>query len=642
MQHDGSLMIADSLTTTALKLRLAWGWIHLLVGALLMSGCATPIGVQFVDPGEGYQSLTANILSAGRPSSFSARELMNLNLYQRFQDEPEKALAEMHASLPPEGDEDRLFALTELSFVHAGQSGNKSYYLAAAVYAYSFLLPGKHGAPPRMIDPRLRWAADIYNQALTRAAMVDQKPVPRGGVLKLPFGELTVDFNENDLIWAGYRLTDFVPAADIEVRGLRNRYRIPGIGAPLAASLEPSSETATKEQSHIPPGLKVPVTAFLRLDDPRSALASGKLTGKLEFYTPDSARTVNVEGIDVPIEYETTSALALTLEGAPIWDFEIAGFRSGDFTVGKLQRGLFMLHPHRAGRMPVVLVHGTASSPARWAELVNELENDPRFWQNYEIWLFMYNTGNPIAYSALLLRDALTELVSDLDPAATDPGLKNMVVMGHSQGGLLTKMTVIDSDKRLWPFSVPPEELTVGEETRDLLTRALIFKPLPFVKEVIFIATPHRGSFQALGILGSFASWLVNMPGHLTKLSVDLLTLQQQGFVLGQIGDVPTSITTMKPDNRFIRELSQIPIADGVVVHSIIAVQGDGPIEEGDDGVVKYSSAHIDGAASEKLVRSGHSTQDHPETIQEIKRILFERIKGLAARQDSSASTLNR
>src|SRR5262245_25049382 len=117
----------------------------------------------------------------------------------------------------------------------------------------------------------------------------------------------------------------------------------------------------------------------------------------------------------------------------------------------------------------------------------------------------MYSTGNQICYSALLLRHALTVVVSDIDPRVTDPGLTNMVVMGHSQGRLLTKMTVIDSDKRLWPFSVPPEELTVGEETRDLLTRALIFKHLPFVKDVIFIATPHRGSFQALGILGSFA-----------------------------------------------------------------------------------------------------------------------------------------
>ena len=596
---------------------------------LLASGCATPIGVNYVNPRVAYQSLTGNILSAERPSSFSARELMNLNLYQRFENDPAKALAEMHAGLAPKGDEDRLFALVELSFAHAERTEDKSYYLAAAVYAYSFILPGEHGTAPRAIDPRFRWAADIYNQALTRAAMIDQKPVPRAGKFSLPFGEIEIDFNENDLIWAGYRLTGFVPAADIAIRGLRNRYRIPGIGAALAASLEPLSETTAKEHARIPPRLRVPVTAFLRLDDPRGALGSGKLKGKLEFYTPDSARTVSVAGIDVPIEYETTSALALTLEGAPIWDFEIAGFRSGDFKVGEgnLRQGLFMLQPHRAGRMPLVLVHGTASSPARWAELVNELENDRRFWENYEIWLFMYNTGNPIAYSALLLRDALNDLVSELDPTGTDAGLKNMVVMGHSQGGLLTKMSVIDSGMALWPFSVSPEELNVSAETRDMLTRALIFKPLPFVKEVIFVATPHGGSFQALGILGNFASWLVNLPGRFTKLSLDLVTLQKQGFILGPFSGVPTSITNMNPGNRFIKALGGIPIANGVVAHSIIAVEGDGPPEQGDDGVVKYSSAHIDGVASEKIVRSSHSTQGHPETIQEVKRILFERKK---------------
>jgi hypothetical protein len=612
--------------------------------ALILSGCATPIGVHYVEPRIAYQSLTANILSAERPSSFSARELMNLNLYQLFEDEPEKALAQMHAGLAPKGDEDRLFALTELSFAHAQNSGERSYFLAAAVYAYAFLLPGQHGTAPRAIDPRARWAVDIYNQALSRAAAVNEKPVPRGGTFKLPFGEITVEFNENDLIWAGYRFTDFVAASDIEVRGLRNRYRIPGVGAPLAASLEPLRELANKQHSRLPPRLKVPVTGFLRLDDPRGALASGKLKGKLEFYTPDSARSVNIAGVDVPIEYETTSALALTLEGAPVWDFEIAGFRSGDFKIGdaNLRQGLFMLHPHRAGRMPLVLVHGTASSPARWAELVNELENDRRFWQNYEIWLFMYNTGNPIAYSALLLRDALTELVAELDPEGKDPGLKNIVVAGHSQGGLLTKMSVIDSGMKLWPFSVPPDQLTVSDEFRDLLTRGLIIKPLPFVKEVIFIATPHRGSYQALGFLGQFASWLVNMPGRFAKLSLDILTLQKQGVILGPYSGIPTSITNMNPNNRFIKALSAIPIADGVVTHSIIPVQGDGPPEEGDDGVVKYTSAHIDGVASEKIVRSSHSTQGHPETIQEVKRILYERAKGLTAQRDSSPLILKR
>ena len=480
--------------------------------------------------------------------------------------------------------------LAELSFFYANSSGDRSYYLAAAVYAYAFLMPGQHGTPPKGIDPRLRWAADIYNQALTQAAKShdDVYVMPMGGTFRLPFGELTVTFNDADLIWADYRMKDFIPAADVEVRGLRNRYRTPGIGAPLAASIEPIGATTTKQDAYIPLRLKIPVTAFLRLDDPRGALKSGKLKGELHFYTPDSARSIKVNGVEVPIEFETTSALALQLEGSPVWDFEIAGFRSGDFTIGAQRLGIYMLHPHRTGRVPVVLVHGTASSPARWAELINELENDPRFWEHYELWLFIYNTGNPIAYSGMLLRDALTKAVADLDPGGKDPGLKQMVVIGHSQGGLLTKMTAIDTGTHLWPFTVPPEELTVSPETRELVTHALIFKPLPFVKRVVFIATPHGGSYQALGFLGRLGSWFVNLPGRFVKMNVELLTLQTQGLYLGTVGNVPTSITNMTPGNPFIKDLASIPIADGVVAHSIIAVNSDGSLEDAGDGVVKY------------------------------------------------------
>jgi pimeloyl-ACP methyl ester carboxylesterase len=608
--------------------------------ALIASGCATPIGVHYVDRSVAYHTLTGNVLSTERPSSFAARELVNLNLYQRFGEDPVGALAEMHAGLAATGDEDRIFALAELSFFYANNSGDRSYYLAAAVYAYAFLMPGQHGTPPKGIDPRLRWAADIYNQALTQAAKSQDGAyaIPMGGTFKLPFGELTVTFNEADLIWADYRLKDFIPAADVEVRGLRNRYRTPGIGAPLAASIEPIGATTTKQDAYIPLRLKIPVTAFLRLDDPRLALKSGKLKGELEFYTPDSARSIKVNGVEVPIEFETTSALALQLEGSPVWDFEIAGFRSGDFTIGAQRLGIYMLHPHRTGRIPVVLVHGTASSPARWAELINELENDPRFWEHYELWLFIYNTGNPIAYSGMLLRDALTKAVADLDPEGKDPGLNQMVVIGHSQGGLLTKMTVIDSGTHLWPFKVPPEELDLSVETRDLVTHALIFKPLPFVKRVVFIATPHGGSYQALGFLGRLSSWFVNLPGRFVKMNVELLTLQTKGLVLGTAGGVPTSITNMTPGNPFIKNLASIPIADGVVAHSIIAVDSDGPLKEGGDGVVKYVSAHIDGVASEKVVRSSHSVQGNPEAIQEVKRILIEHARVSSPRQGASVS----
>src|SRR4030095_13345178 len=109
--------------------------------ALTIAGCATPIGVNYVDRTVAYQSLTANVLSTQVPSYFSAPQLMNLYLYQRFEDDPRKALADMHSGLAPTGDEDRLFALAELSFFQAQKSGDRSYYLAAVVCAYSFLLP---------------------------------------------------------------------------------------------------------------------------------------------------------------------------------------------------------------------------------------------------------------------------------------------------------------------------------------------------------------------------------------------------------------------------------------------------------------------------------------------------------------------
>jgi hypothetical protein len=170
--------------------------------------------------------------------------------------------------------------------------------------------------------------------------------------------------------------------------------------------------------------------------------------------------------------------------------------------------------------------------------------------------------------------------------------------------------------------------LGIDVETRDLLTHALMIKPLPFVRRVVFIATPHRGSYQALGILGNFASWMVNLPGRFTKLSLDLLTLQGKGFLIGpKASGLPTSIDNMNPNNRFIRALSATPIADGVVAHSIVGVDGGGAPAEGGDGVVKYSSAHIDGVESEKIVNSAHSMQGNPETIQEVKRILMEHAK---------------
>ena len=85
----------------------------------------------------------------------------------------------------------------------------------------------------------------------------------------------------------------------------------------------------------------------------------------------------------------------------------------------------------------------------------------------------------------------------------------------------------------------------------------------------------------------------------------------------------------MDPKNRFIKTISSLPVTPGVFAHSIIPVKNPGaPKEKWNDGVVSYKSAHIDNVVSELIVHSSHSTQDHPETIEEIRRILIENLKG--------------
>jgi len=92
--------------------------------------------------------------------------------------------------------------------------------------------------------------------------------------------------------------------------------------------------------------------------------------------------------------------------------------------------------------------------------------------------------------------------------------------------------------------------------------------------------------------------------------------------------DIPRSIDNMDPKNQFIKTLAAMPIAPGVIDHSIIAVENqDDQREKWNDGVVTYSSAHLDGVASELIVRSDHWNQSEPQTIEEIRRILLENLK---------------
>ena len=599
-----------------------------LVVSLLTAGCMTPIGVKRISPQDANRALTANVLTTGKPGSPAQEFLYRLNLSEKYRKDPAKTINELHAGLGQGDEPNRLFALAELSFDYAEHGGGHSYYLASAAYAWAFLFPENPGVRPGCYDPRARTAMDLYNRGVTAglASGTGDEVDLSARSMALPFGPLQLDVDPAGFKFGGFQLVHFTSLADFQVRGLRNRYRHRGIGAPLAASVSKSGEE--RVDRWIPPRTKVPVTALLRFDHPRRGMSEGAVRGTIQVYDAGERSTVQIGDVTVPMEYDTTTALAYQLEGAPVWDFEIAGFRSGDFSLKLTEDNLGMLHPFHPGRIPVVFVHGTASSPARWAEMVNELMNDPVLEQRYQPWFFIYNTGNPVAYSAMRLREALQHAVQDVDPEGKDPALQQMVVIGHSQGGLLTKMTVVNSGTRFWDarFDVPFEQADLSPETKDVLRRSMFVEPLPFVTEVIFICTPHRGSFLAENFLGKIARRLVTFPASVTKAGVELVKLNPGGAAQ-TAWHMPTAIDNMDWSNPLLKTLASLPIAPGVEAHSIVAVRGDGPPEEGDDGVVKYTSAHIDGVASELIVRDSHSTQATPATIEEVRRLLYAHLK---------------
>jgi triacylglycerol esterase/lipase EstA (alpha/beta hydrolase family) len=415
------------------------------------------------------------------------------------------------------------------------------------------------------------------------------------------------------LPWPQENFTAFFPADDYAVRGLSVRNRTDGIGLPLVAMHERTPEM---------PESASPITAFLRVSGNVSDLGKGS-AATLEFYSAYDEIDLVVKGRHVPLETDSTTPLAYRLDEEDLWKM---GFRKF-FSPQKQDTELFLNQPYQPGRIPVVFIHGTASSPVWWAEMWNTLRSDPVLRNRFQFWFFMYNSSVIVAQSATELRESLFEMAAKLDPGGEDPSLQQMVLIGHSQGGLLTKLCVVKTGDTLWRAMSDRdiEDLDTEPEIKDLLRQYFFLEPLPFVTRVVYISTPHRGSFRA-------KSWVRNLLRGFINLPYNVLTGDPKiyGNLFGQMkiprelqGKALTSVDSMSPDNPALNALADMPAATGVKAHSIIAVKGDGDPETGNDGVVEYTSAHQEGVESEYIVRDSHSCQGNPLTIEEVRRILL-------------------
>nr|WP_230975642.1 alpha/beta hydrolase [Acetobacter garciniae] len=610
-----------------------------LATCLLGAGCSLPVSVQHLSLTEAYRQRSESALDGRHFSTTTRIVLERQNLWQDWADHPAHAIATLRASTQAQfytpDLPDQLFALAELNYHLARKHHDRAAFLAAALYAYAYLAPD---APPQdqpsRYDIHIRQAGDIYMLGLTEALGT---PVdPQSQRWTLPFGTLDLRADPTQLLWHGYRLTDFQPTARLVASGIKNNYSKPGLGEPLAAV--PIRASGQPPAIGMTDKLRVPVNLLMAIPDPRRQVLSDHISGSLVLSVLDAppgmgettgTNTAMATPATPPLQYDQTTAQALSLNQAADWSSEYEGFLDGSFFDNGRTPQLYSIEPHRYGRRPVVLVHGTASSPGRWADMINDLLEDPDIQRNFEFWLFSYATGNPIPYSALQLREALRKALDGLGGTRADPALGHITLIGHSQGGLLAKMLSIDPHDRLWNGLTrrPLDSLNLSDSARTMLRKTLFPTPMPEIRSVVFIATPQHGSYLAALSIAQLIGRMVSFPLAVTEVTEQLLKGNGGASALNIRPSHMGSVYGMSPHSAFIRALASTTVVPEIGVHSIIPVLGDGPLATADDGVVTYRSAHIAGARSELVVRhSDHSTQANPITIAEVRRILLEQL----------------
>lgn len=406
----------------------------------------------------------------------------------------------------------------------------------------------------------------------------------------------------------------------------------PGFGLPVAVRL--TRACGGEADAFEPKRQSLAATAVLRFDlppeKPRMLTAvPGPLSldpapAVLDLVNPVEVAAVNIGAAKPPLAADLTSPLLDMLEAMP--SEGIAGFVT-PFTGRDRRPQLQFLEPYQAGKIPIVFIHGLASDEGTWFDLLNELRTCPTFHRRYQPWVFQYPTGSAFLRVSLALRRQLAQAVATLDPEGRDPALQRMVLVGHSMGGLHAKLQVVRSGDAFWSAVAykPIETVRLPDEMRRDFVEQFYFGPQPFVRRVIYIATPHGGSSLASRAVGRVASMVVRQPPQATALH-RMIIEANPGVATPEFEQrIPTTVDVLEPSSPLLAALRSLSPSCTVTTHSIIGDVHHSPLGGRDDCIVPVESAREGGVASEVFVPASHTkVHHHPKTVVEVTRILVE------------------
>lgn len=379
------------------------------------------------------------------------------------------------------------------------------------------------------------------------------------------------------------------------------------------AVLEPGASGGNVVQAmYSSPDRSVPTIATLRLID------------------PTRIDQLTIDGQAVPIARNLSTSVSDSLsktEDSPI-DRLIRPDSSNEFD------GLQMLEPYQPGKIPIIFVHGLISDRSTWSNMTNELRAVPWINARYQFWYFQYPTGEPFLRSAMTLREQTYAAVRQIDPQGQDVALSQMVLIGHSMGGLVSKLQATYSSTTIWDAYAnrPFPAIQGSPQNLDIVSRLFFFEPAPFVKRVVFIGTPHQGASMASRSIGRLAATMVQEPPDRQQMHRLLVAANPGVFRSDFQQRIPTSIDLLEPNSPLLSAMSRLEFASNVRIHSIVGIR-QGGFGAASDGVVPVTSARHPGATSEYFINASHGQLTrHKESITEVSRILAEHLYEAAAR----------
>jgi hypothetical protein len=200
-----------------------------------------------------------------------------------------------------------------------------------------------------------------------------------------------------------------------------------------------------------------------------------------------------------------------------------------------------------------------------------------------------------------------------------------MVLIGHSMGGLLARLQVTWSGNHLWDAyaNVPFGQIRGDANLKQALAEMFFFGPQPFVKRVVFMAVPHRGSELNACILGMLGRCFAGRPLTLVEVWNALNRLNPTALRFPFRTGLPSSLDGLAASSVLLRGMARMPFSSRVRLHSIIGTKGCEPCCRG-DGLVAIESARLIGVESELFIYASHEeVKEHPDSIREVERILW-------------------